>query len=130
MESMYVAGGAGAIVVTMLLEQLKRSAKVSWINRDSGRVNATISALAALATGIGLTYTFDFNPESGHFHAEFSGNVWDIANMLGHSLWQWCQQHFAYQVAVRPGNLQQRQLEVLERLEKVQRSQAGMGGVF
>lgn len=132
MESIYVAGGASAIVVTTILELLKRSEKLSWINRDSGKTNATLSAVAALLTGIGLTYSFDFNPESGHFHAEFSGNVWDILNMLGHAFWQWCQQHFTYQLAVKPGVLQERQLDVLREIKQIQEQvaarQKAMGG--
>jgi hypothetical protein len=123
MESVYVAGGASAIVVTTIIEMLKRSKKIAWINHDSGRVNATLSAIAALLTGIGLTYSFDFNPESGHFHAEFSGNVWDILNMLGHSFWQWCQQHFAYSVAIKPSEILLRILEVQRDIKRRQ----GMG---
>lgn len=115
MESIYVAGGASAIVVTTVIEILKRSEHFSWITKDTSRVNATLSVLAALATGIGLSYTFEFNPDSGHFSAAFSGNVWDIVTMLGHSAWQWCQQHFVYQISAKPTSLM---IEILKELQK------------
>lgn len=91
-----------AVVVSTLLEALKRSDKFRFLNsEDSGKWKAFIGFVTAFLTTIGIHYTFDYNPMVG-------GKVtFEIpaAMVVFHSTWdfakQWAFQQFVYMAGIK-----------------------------
>lgn len=91
-----------AVVVSTLLEALKKSDKFHFLNMaDSSRWKAFIAFLAAVLTTVGIHYTFDYNPMvGGRVTFEIPAvmvivhSVWDFAK-------QWAFQHFVYIAGIK-----------------------------
>ena len=96
MESIYVASPTVALLVTVVLQTLKNSARFPWISRETGKLNAVLGAASAFISSLGIAMTFDWDAETGRFAAGFTGNAWDIAHVLLHAPIQWAEQQLFY----------------------------------
>lgn len=102
MDNIYVASPIVALMSSVLIQLLKNSQWASWINRDTAKLNAFLSALIAFVSSMGIVMSFDWNPDSGAFAAGFKGNVWDILHLLTHFPVQWAEQHVLYKGLIVP----------------------------
>ena len=117
MDNIYVASPLTAIAVSTLVQLMKRSKFLPGVTADSAKVNVTVSALLALLSAIGLVFSFDFNPDTGHFAAGITGNMWDVLHVITHTPIQFLQQHAFYQGAIRPAELLERICAELQKKE-------------
>ena len=117
MEGIYVASPLTAFLVSVGMELVKRS-RSSWLDSHRGSVNAWVSAALAFLTSIGLVVSFDFNAETGVFAAGFSGNVWQILHVVGHTPIQLAEQHGFYQVLKIPRMLEMILVELKRQHQK------------
>ena len=88
--------------VATLLQLLKNSPLIPWINRDTGRVNALIGIVAAGLTTIGLSYSYTFDAETGRCTLGFVGSMGGIVDGLAHWFGQWLAQQAYYKGFIVP----------------------------
>lgn len=105
MDNIYVTSGTTALVVSVLLQLVKNSPYVPGINRQTGKLNAAVSAVAALLSALGISYSFDFDPDTGRFAAGFSGSLADMLHGIGHWIVQWSEQHILYKGLIVPAEV-------------------------
>ena len=101
MDNVYVASGTLALVTSVLLQMCKNSPWFPWLTRNSGKVNAYVSAVVAVLSSMGIAWSFDYAP-SGDTNIAFSFNVYTVGHMIGHSLVQFAAQHTAYKGLIVP----------------------------
>ncbi len=106
MDNVFVAAGGSAIVVSTLLQALKNSALFPWLSRHTGKLNLLVSLMAAAVTAIGISYSFDFNPDSGAFAFGFKGTLMDVMHGVLHFVAQWCSQQAFYKGFIVPAEIQ------------------------
>lgn len=127
MDEIYVASGTGAMVAAVLLQVLKRSEAVSWIRQDTGKLNAALGALLAMLSAAGVSYTFDFNQETGDMVANVHLNVWTVLHWLEHAAAQWGAQQGIFWGLIRPGELLGELVPVMREIRDRQRA-TSLGG--
>jgi len=115
-----VASGSSAIIVTVILQVLKRSGKVPWISKETGRLNAVLGVVLAGLSAAGVSYSFDFDNATGDMVAHVQLNAWAVLHWLEHSVAQWAAQQGFFWAAIRPG-------ELLTELLAVERQRQRMG---
>jgi hypothetical protein len=125
MDNTVLAGGTSAILVSVLMQALKRSDKVAWITKETGKFNAVLGVVLAAVTAAGVRYAFDYDDTTGDVVMNVSFNVVTVGEWLKQTAGQWAVQQGYFSAFIRPSELQARQLDVLERLEKTQRAQLG-----
>lgn len=104
MDSLIPAAGA-AIIVSTILQYLKNSPSIPLVSRDTGRLNAALSMIAAGFVALGLSYNYTFDASTGAFTLGFSGTVGGLINGLGHWAGQWTLQHAAYKGLIVPAEV-------------------------
>ena len=102
MDNVYVASGTLALVVSVALQMAKNSPWFPWLSRNSGKVNAYVSAVAAVLSSMGIAWSFDFDQTTGAVAAAFQFNLYTILHMTGHSIVQFSAQHVAYKGLIVP----------------------------
>lgn len=96
MDDVYVASPVVALTVSVILQMLKNTEMFPFISRQTGKLNAIISAAIALASALVISVTFDMH--TGDF--SMSGNVWDILDVLKHWAAQLAEQHGFYKLFI------------------------------
>jgi len=114
MDNVVIAGGTSAVIASVLLQVLKRSDKVAWITKDTGKLNAVLGAVLAGLSAAGVSYSFDFDNTTGDMVAHVQLNAWTVLHWVEHSVAQWAAQQGFFWAAIRPG-------EILAELLNVQR---------
>jgi uncharacterized membrane protein len=104
MDSLIPAAGA-AVIVSTLLQLLKNSAWFPLIDRETGKLNAVLSLIAAGFVTLGLSYNYSYDAASGAFTLGFSGTVGGVVNGLAHWAGQWTLQHAAYKGLIVPAEV-------------------------
>ncbi len=94
-----------AAVVSTLLQLLKNAAWFPWISRDTGRLNAVLSVLAAGLTAFGLSFDGHFDDSTGAFTLGFSGTIAGLVDGLAHWIGQWATQHAFYKGFIAPAEI-------------------------
>ena len=102
MENVYIASGTLALVVSVAMQMAKNSPWFPWLSRNSGKVNAYVSAGVAVLSSLGIAFSFDFNDVTGDGTGTFSFNLYTMIHMAGHSLVQFAAQHTAYKGLIVP----------------------------
>jgi hypothetical protein len=89
--------GSG-IVIAYFVEYLKNASWFPWLkNEDSEFYKKTFGAVFALFTSIGITYSFDYDPNSGGHIVFGLPNLHVLLDFAK----QWAFQQFAYDTAVK-----------------------------
>lgn len=104
MDTLAPALGSAAVIAT-LLQLVKNSPLIPWINRDSGRLNAALSIVAAGLTAFGLSFDGTFDNATGAFTLGFSGTLAGLVNGVAHWIGQWAAQHGFYKMALAPAEI-------------------------
>ena len=104
MDSLIPAAGA-AIIVSTVLQFVKNSPLFPLINRESGKLNAMLSMVAAALVAFGLSYNYAYDPSSGVFSFGFTGTVGGLVNGLAHWAGQWTLQHASYKGLIVPAEV-------------------------
>ncbi len=102
MDNIYAASGVTAIFVSVAMQILKNTPLFPWLSRNSGKLNAAISVLAAFATSVGIIYSFDYDELTGAFLFNIHGNLWDAWHVITHTAGQWATQHLFYKGFIVP----------------------------
>lgn len=97
-----VATGVSAATVATILQLVKNSPLCPWISRESGRLNALLSVIAAGLTALGLSYDFQFDQETGGFTLGFTGTIGGLIDGGAHWIGQWTAQHAFYKGFIVP----------------------------
>jgi hypothetical protein len=105
MDNVVIAGGTSAIIATVLLQLLKRSAKVPWISKETATLNAVLGVVLAGLSAAGVSYSFDFDTTTGDVVAHVQFNVWTVLHWLEHTAAQWSAQQVTFWGFVKPGEL-------------------------
>jgi hypothetical protein len=105
MDNTVLAGGTSAILVSVLLQALKRSGKVTWITRDTGKLNAVLGAIGAGLTAAGVRYLFDYDDATGNVVMSVTFNVGTVLEWAQQSVGQWGVQQRFFWAAIKPGEL-------------------------
>lgn len=88
-----------SLLVPYVLEWLKGQKWFPFVGFDTGKLNAAVSGLIALATGLGIATNFD----TAHGVLTISGlTEVGIINGLKHGLLQFLMQHAAYRTLIAP----------------------------
>jgi hypothetical protein len=94
-----------ATVIATLLQLVKNSPLVPWMSRDTGKLNATVSVLAAGLAAFGLSYQTTFDAETGAFTLGFAGTLGGVVDGLAHWVGQWTAQHTVYKGFIAPAEI-------------------------
>jgi hypothetical protein len=101
MDNIYIASPTVALVTSVVIQMFKNSPLISFMDRDTQKLNAFISGIVAFITSLGLVVSFDMSPD-GAFAAGLHGNIWDVLHVLGHFPVQWATQHMFYKGLIVP----------------------------
>lgn len=104
MDNLIPAAGA-AIIVSTLLQFVKNSPVFPLINRETGKLNAMLSMIAAGFVALGLSYNYTYDPTSGAFTLGFAGTLGGLVNGVSHWAGQWTLQHAAYKGLIVPAEV-------------------------
>lgn len=94
-----------AATVATLLQLVKNSPMFPWLSRDTGPLNALISIILAGITALGLSYSANFDHETGSFTIGFTGTIGGIMDGIAHWVGQWTAQHAVYKGLVAPAEI-------------------------
>ncbi len=94
-----------AAVVTTLLQLVKNSTWFPWVNRETPRINAALSVLAAGLTAFGLSFDGTFDDSTGAFTLGFNGTIAGVVDGLAHWVGQWATQQAFYKGFIVPAEV-------------------------
>ena len=105
MDNIYAASGTAALVASTLMQIVKNSPLVPWINRETGRLNAVLSIVVAGLMAFGIQSSFNYDGATGAFAIGFSGTVTGLLHSIGHWVAQWAAQHGMYKGFIAPAEI-------------------------
>jgi len=83
-------------VVVWLIEKLKASKAMPFINTETAKLNRLLSIVLAFLSALGIQYSYAFNHQTGTLILTINGLL--LANIL-HFAWTWLQ-NFVMQQAI------------------------------
>jgi hypothetical protein len=84
-----VLTGSTALLVSLVIQAVKNSSLVPWINRQTPKLNMAISMAAALATQLGIHWAYNATTDTVAIvglHAALTHGLWQAVQ-------QWVAQH-------------------------------------
>lgn len=94
--SRFISSGTLSVVIVAMIQWLKESTNIPWINQQTTTLNKMLGAFLAFIASIGISYTYNAGTVT---------IVFTVTAVLA-GLWHWIQQlamqHFVYHGFIKP----------------------------
>lgn len=102
------ASGATGLLISWLLQGLKKSIFVKWLSVESGRLNFLTSAMMSLAAAVAISYSFQMGSimDGGAFRITINGSMAGIGHGIVRWGWQMLNTHGMYKLFIVPAETQ------------------------